>query len=221
MQTEDFFVHSYLGFGVEKMAEKYEAWAAAPGGLQGEDPCAPPGYVSKGRVGSGQYVSCKAALAKALQLECPAAGGGGRCVLGGVALPPVGPDAKFLGMSVYFFALRTVLASLGKAGLPSFSWPSPTLAEVRTGAAQFCALPWRRLELLAAEEGWEQFMGDGAQRLAEPPDRCKQAAYIDLLLGSVIGVQPDKRSVMVSQRERQRISARSLVCPLPLFFLFC
>lgn len=198
VDTEDFFVHSYLGFGVEKMAETYDAWASS-GGLQKEDPCAPPGYASKGRVGTGNYGACKEALTKALKLECPPSGG--RCVMDGVTLPAVGSDAKFIGMSVYFFALRTVFSALGKAGLPSFSWPSPSLQELRAGAAQFCGMPWRRLEGLAGEEGWEKFMGDAAQRLVELPDRCKQAAYIDLLLGNVVGVQPDKHSVMVRDWE--------------------
>ena len=32
----------------------------------------------------------------------------------GVNLPAVGPEAKFIGMSVYFFASRTVFAALTK-----------------------------------------------------------------------------------------------------------
>lgn len=189
----DFFVHSYLGFGVEKMAEKYTAWATARGkGFT--DPCLPPGYEGVTGVGSGDYAACKRAVTAALGLDC----GGGRCVMDGVALPAVGPDAKFIGMSVYFFASRTIYAALLKAQGGAMSWPSPSLLEYRDSASAFCALPWSRMAGLAGEDGWERFMGDEAQRLAELPDRCRQAAYIDLLLGSVFGVPPEKRNVMVS-----------------------
>ena len=48
---------------------------------------------------------------------------------------------------------------------------------------------------------WEGFMGDASQRQEEMPQRCRQAAYIDLLLGTVYGVPADKHNVMVSELE--------------------
>ena len=196
LSPTNFFVHSYLGFGVEKMAEKYDAHF----GASGLDPCAPPGFeVGPGRVGSGDYGRCKAALTEALQLEC---GNQRRCVMDGVELPPVDPGSKFIGMSVYYFASRTVFAALAKAGEPSMSWPSPSLDEYRAAGERFCSMPWSKLAALAKEEGWERFMGDEPQRLVELPERCRQAAYIDLLLGSVFGVPAEKHNVMVSVRVR-------------------
>jgi hypothetical protein len=98
----------------------------------------------------------------------------------GVTLPSVAPTAKFIGMSVYFFSLRTVFLALAKASSssssgsaaassaavlsPPFSWPSPSLAEIRTAGAAYCALPWRTLEALAKDDGgWERFVGDADQ----------------------------------------------------------
>jgi hypothetical protein len=134
-------------------------------------------------------------VAAALGIDCVKPG---KCVMDGVALPAVAPDSKFIGMSVFFFASRTVYATLVKAaGKETMPWPSPSLNEYREASAAFCALPWAKVAALAGEEGWERFMGDEQQRLAELPDRCRQAAYIDLLLGSVYGVPADKRNVMV------------------------
>ena len=116
-----------------------------------------------------------------------------RCVMDGVTLPSVAPTAKFIGMSVYFFSLRTVFLTLAKASSSSslssaamaaatassssssssssaavspnpFSWPSPSLSEIRTAGAAYCALPWRTLEALAKDDGgWERFVGDAEQ----------------------------------------------------------
>jgi hypothetical protein len=75
VNAPDFFVHSYLGFGVEKMAEKYSAHLANQG--SSHDPCAPPGFkVGSGSVvGAGHYGKCKAEIASALGLACDTADG--------------------------------------------------------------------------------------------------------------------------------------------------
>lgn len=137
VEKQDFKVHSYLGFGVEKMAEKYAAFLSSKGAK--EDPCLPPSYTdaATGAVGTGSYAACKETVAEALGVAKPCVdGGGGRCQMDGVRLPAVGPDDKFLAMSVYYFALRSVLVTLGKEGgslgkeKKVMSWPSPSLAEL-------------------------------------------------------------------------------------------
>mmetsp|Transcript_49620 Transcript_49620/g.112657 ORF Transcript_49620/g.112657 Transcript_49620/m.112657 type:complete len:479 (-) Transcript_49620:270-1706(-) len=203
--NENFFVHSYLGFGVEKMAEKHAAHLAASGDKS--DPCVPRGFkqdASGGPVGSGDFEACKASLVAALGIECPQREGqGARCVMDGVALPKVGGEAKFIGMSVYFFALRSLLATLKmarhqKEEVSKLSWPSPSVAELRQAGAAYCAIPWAEMEGYALADGWEPFAGDAEQRKRELPERCRQAAYIDLLLGSVYGVPTEAHNVMIA-----------------------
>lgn len=52
-------------------------------------------------------------------------------------------------------------------------------------------------------------MGDAAQRAEEITQRCRQAAYIDMLLGKVYGIPEDKHNVMVrkglSPTDRHRL----------------
>ena len=68
-----------------------------------------------------------------------------------------------------------------------------------TGAS-FCSTPITKMEAILADDGpeWEGFMGDAAQRKSEAPQRCMQAAYIDVLLTRVYGVPAEKHNVMVS-----------------------
>lgn len=191
----DFFVHSYLGFGVEKMAERYTTYLQSAELKQ--DPCSPKGYKnpSSGLIGSGDYAKCKDILTAALGLEC---GGSARCIMDGTELPAASPNSKFIGMSVYFFAIRSLLLSLAKADLPaSLSWPSPTLDEMAQAGTSFCGLEWSKLEAVANMDGWEPFTGDANQRKSELPQRCIQTAFIDVLLGKVYGIPRDKRNVMV------------------------
>jgi hypothetical protein len=196
VNADDFFVHSFLGFGVEKMAERYTTYVDSA--EMSQDPCSPKGYVNtaSGLTGSGDYDKCKEVLSAALGLEC--AGNSQRCIMDGVTLPPVSPNSKFIGMSVYFFAIRSLLLTLARSDLPAYvSWPSPTLDEVSKAGSAFCGMQWSKMEGVANMDGWEPFMGDAAQRKAELPQRCIQAAFIELLLGRVYGVPRDKRNVMV------------------------
>lgn len=218
VQPQNFMVHSYLGYGVEKMAEKYLKWM---GDNKIEtDPCFPQGFQQRngdyGTIsGSGDYSKCKESLATALGLANPCIDGGHtRCQLDGVRLPAVGPDDKFLAMSVYYFALRSVLVALGKGGesidfgssttaspekLKIMTWPSPSLVELREAGRRFCSIPWTKMQALAQDDAlkWEDFMGDASQRTEELPMRCRQTAYIDLLLGTVYGIPAEKHNVMV------------------------
>jgi hypothetical protein len=158
----DFFVHSYLGYGVEKMAERFSTYAVEK--QLAADPCTPSGYRSPtGLTGSGDFTECQAALATALGLDCQPSG---RCVMDGVALPSVEPDAKFLAMSVYFFALRSLYLVLSKVSSPVMSWPSPSLDELSAAAQEYCAMPWADIETLAKVDGWENFMGGEPLALA-------------------------------------------------------
>jgi len=195
VEQDNFFVHSFLGFGVEKMAERYNTYLESSGMEQ--DPCNPKDYKNSiGLVGSGDYFKCKQVLSSALKLECS---DGSRCVMDGVSLPPVQPSAKFIGMSVYFFALRSLFLTSNKAALTQhLTWPSPTLSELSKAGNDFCGMSWSKLEDVANMDGWEGFMGDAEQRKAELPQRCIQSAFIDVLLGDVYGVPRDERNVMVA-----------------------
>ena len=79
------------------------------------------------------------------------------------------------------------------------SWPNPSLEEVERAATAFCATPWDKMQTIARDDSkaWEDFMGDGEQRAKEFPERCLQAAYIDLLLGRVYGIPRSAHNLMV------------------------
>ena len=82
--------------------------------------------------GTGDYSQCKAGVAAAMGIgPCYTSSTTSRCEIGGVTLPFVGPDTSFLGMSVYYFSLRTLLIWGQKTGGGKMSWPSPSMEEVR------------------------------------------------------------------------------------------
>lgn len=54
-----------------------------------------------------------------------------RCPLDGVHLPPVSEASKFIGMSVYYYALRTLyLWEKVAIGSSTLSWPNPSATEI-------------------------------------------------------------------------------------------
>ena len=100
--------------------------------------------------------------------------------------------------------------------MSKLSWPSPSVAELRQAGAAYCAIPWAEMEGYALADGWEPFAGDAEQRKRELPERCRQAAYIDLLLGSVYGVPTEAHNVMVRAQEPTPSLSPSLSLPLSL-----
>jgi hypothetical protein len=79
------------------------------------------------------------------------------------------------------------------------AWPRPSLAAAAAAGRAYCAAPWRVLEATAdLDAPWDVFMGDAARRRREFPRRCFEAAYVQLLLADVYGLDVDARAVAVA-----------------------
>ena len=68
--------------------------------------------------------------------------------------------------------------------------PTPTVAELRAAADQFCTLPWGTLEELYHVE-----RGHSYTYPSQLPHRCLEALYIVTLLEKGFGFAPDSRSI--------------------------
>ncbi|KAJ1454168.1 nucleoside phosphatase family-domain-containing protein [Pelagophyceae sp. CCMP2097] len=139
LERKDFETSSYLGFGVERVAETYRAYIDSQG--VHADPCDTPGRErivtaphdgdANPRVvrGTGDYDECITMVAKAVGLEpcrlrtnsttkssllkrdkCDFKSKDGSTL---AALRPL-PHARFVGLSLYYYAWRTLSLALGR-----------------------------------------------------------------------------------------------------------
>uniref|UniRef100_A0A7S1XP39 Uncharacterized protein n=1 Tax=Phaeomonas parva TaxID=124430 RepID=A0A7S1XP39_9STRA len=205
LRRNDFWVHSYLGFGAEKASEK--AWAFISQTFE-EDPCSNPGVTRevamKSLAGAGNGETCRDALGKMLfgakADECEDHPGSSSCQVEGVPVPARAARVRFLAMSVYFYAMdcvRVLVAALEtkqaqenltptgdeRSALPSMSWPTPSLAEMEAVVDYFCAIPWDEGKLL-----WVKDDGSTVHDFTDAdslPDTCLRANYVIVLLGEV------------------------------------
>lgn len=162
------FVASWLGFGTNRVRERYtetllERWrkeadlaggtpdlttpipdACLPFGLsiQSLEPSKHPGFL-----GSGVFSSCLAELRPLLDRAhpCPAE----HCLFGGVPTPRIDFEREdqrgFIGISEYWYTAQQVL---GLGGV--WDW-----GEWEKGMGDFCARDWTEIEAqVVAEKGW-------------------------------------------------------------------
>lgn len=160
-------------------------------------------------VGTGDAAACSEGLVKALRLSH-----NGRPALtdGMPAVDGIG----FYAMSVFYYALDAARhysahssssPARGGDGGPWHAWPTPSVREIRAGAAEFCALPWQQEgEAVGAAAGGlppPSPHGDGGvggppHRYTAPDElahRCLEVVYIGALLGDGYGFAEDGRRV--------------------------
>lgn len=212
LAKKDFSVATYLGYGVERFHERYAR------SLLARDPCAAP----------ADFAACRNAIVQALGIGPCHAAQKQPCALpfdgGADEAPPEpvkpAPDARFVATSLYFYAWRTLhqalplLAQFGDVGFDAAraraahaaldaAWPAPSVEKAREAAAAYCAAPSELLGKAAdAEIAWDGFHGDAARRHRDFPRRCFEAAYVDVLLRDVVGVDPSGRALLVAIKLR-------------------
>ena len=207
LNKKHFSVATYLGYGVERFHERYIKTVD-------RDPCAQP----------ADFDGCRSAIASALGIMDCRSQHKQPCALpfdsGEDEAPPEpikpAPNARFVATSLYFYAWRTLhqalplLVELGgeeydtayakKAhlGLDGM-WPAPSVEKAKDAAEAYCSASPALLSKAASEEiAWDAFHGDSARRHRDFPRRCFEAAYVDVLLRDVVGVDPGGRALLVA-----------------------
>ena len=211
LNKKHFSVATYLGYGVERFHERYIKTVD-------RDPCAQP----------ADFDGCRNAIASALGIMDCRSQNKQPCALpfdsGEDEAPPEpikpAPNARFVATSLYFYAWRTLhqalplLVELGgegydtayakkaHAGLDGM-WPAPSVEKARAAAEAYCSASPALLSKAASEEiAWDAFHGDAARRHRDFPRRCFEAAYVDVLLRDVVGVDPGGRALLVAIKLR-------------------
>mgnify|MGYP001344077220 FL=1 len=211
LNKKHFSVATYLGYGVERFHERYIKTVD-------RDPCAQP----------ADFDGCRSAIASALGIMDCRSQQKQPCALpfdsGEDEAPPEpikpAPNARFVATSLYFYAWRTLhqalplLVELGgdeydtahaKAAHAALDgmWPAPSVEKAKDAAEAYCSASPALLSKAASEEiAWDAFHGDSARRHRDFPRRCFEAAYVDVLLRDVVGVDPSGRALLVAIKLR-------------------
>jgi GDA1/CD39 (nucleoside phosphatase) family len=215
LQTDGFFINSYLSYGVDQVREKlWKSWIEqhrrAVAEQQGaaeevcdskmiENPCIFRGYSIEYEgytlVGTGQARVCVERVQQFLADGASANDGrltGNRSV-GGVEHPPV--RGKFYAMSNYFYTLDSVRQFVNDlhehedaAALVS-SWPTPSLHELDKALPLFCDSAWHVIEEL------HQATPHAYTLPHILPHRCLEAVYMVTLLRDGFGFDPRARDI--------------------------
>ena len=211
LNKKHFSVATYLGYGVERFHERYIKTVD-------RDPCAQP----------ADFDGCRSAIASALGIMDCRSQHKQPCALpfdsGEDEAPPEPikptPNARFVATSLYFYAWRTLhqalplLVELGgdeydtahaKAAHAALDgmWPAPSVEKAKEAAEAYCSASPALLSKAASEEiAWDAFHGDSARRHRDFPRRCFEAAYVDVLLRDVVGVDPSGRALLVAIKLR-------------------
>lgn len=193
-RKHDFWTHSYLSYGAEKIRERLWSMLNAKG--DGSNPCDLKGHAEewegKTLQGTGDAAQCAAALETLVFGEGKYAERchpGSPCHIEGISMPPPPKDSTFVAMSVYFFALNS-LRLLSPS--PLTQWPYPTADEVWESVEAFCKVEWTA-ETQAAWDGKDSYTDT-----AELPRRCLHGVYVHTLLTKVIGLPSSTRAVRVA-----------------------
>jgi len=203
----DFFVHSYLNYGVDRIRERLWAKLLSQSEARGEEtptpnPCSFHGRIDEwsGRqlVGVGDAVECEAALKSLIFPDCSSElhseeGNLGRagtgCGVDSVRHPPL--SGGFVAMSVYFFALdcmRVLIEASEGASDALPDWPAPSIRDLTQVSKRFCDMDWSDVEgKYGALHDWSY-----AEQL---PGRCFEVVYITSLLQYGFGFDPDSRDI--------------------------
>ena len=149
VRDSDFWSHSWLNFGVEKVREKVwkhlikrngKAGAKSGTAVMVKNPCTFVGHLHEWDetytlVGTGEGTKCVEVIKKVLWPEgqCATA----PCFVDGVEHPRL--QGEFYAMSVYFYAIDCIRQH-GTVDL--LGWPNPTIDEIEEAVHAFCALDW-------------------------------------------------------------------------------
>ncbi|KAL7421134.1 Golgi apyrase [Cryptotrichosporon argae] len=187
------FVASWLGFGTNRVRERYAdalitTWSAnAPADrtVPIDDPCLPVGLVVPSLDpaehpdlrGTGSFAACLAALRPLLAHDapCPAE----HCLFGGIPTPHIDfsrdDQRGFIGISEYWYTAQQVL---GLGGV--WDW-----GEWERGMSGYCAREWTEIEdAVEKEKGWR-----GAEvELSRLQMQCFKGAWISNVLHDGIGI---------------------------------
>ena len=149
VNAKDFWMHSWLNYGVEVTREKVYAYLIKESAQknQNNDPNSqrtvsnPCGFLNNeiefDKVvlkGSGNGTECSRVIQNVLWSKSTCAPKT-PCPVDGVRHPPI--DGDFYGMSVYFYAFDCI-RHIG--GTRIQSWPTPTIAELESAVNSFCSL---------------------------------------------------------------------------------
>lgn len=217
VQQSDFWSHSWMNFGVEKIREKTEDYLVDEflnrfheevndngEAVSNEDgyvynPCTPKGYESTldsgiTLTGSGDFEQCLELLTGVIWPE-------DKC-LRGTDRAAMSKDARcyldsiehpplrgpFYAMSVYFYALDAV-RHLGDVDMPN--WPTPTLTEMREAVQSFCSSDWTKAQTWMGRV--HRYTHDH-----NVPNRCIEASYIVTLMEHGFGIDANSRNVRIA-----------------------
>jgi apyrase len=216
LQTDGFFINSYLSYGVDQVREKlWRSWierhqrdVAEQQGTSEEvcdskmieNPCIFRGYSIEYEgytlVGTGQARVCvervQEFLADGSSLSNEGRTNGNRSV-GGVEHPPV--RGKFYAMSNYFYTLDSLrqfvndLHEHEDAVALLSSWPTPSLHELDKALPLFCDSAWHVIEEL------HQATPHAYTLPHILPHRCLEAVYMVTLLRDGFGFDPHARDI--------------------------
>ncbi|KAH8075439.1 GDA1 CD39 NTPase-like protein [Aureococcus anophagefferens] len=215
LEAVDFETRTYLGYGIEAVAAKYDAFLESLDARLGPeavaDPCAPRGHrrplPARGATaeGTGDFRACADSIATALgfgdchrerrkRREAPDRESARKYALQTCGLPA---DAKAGGAELPPLALEPG-ARYVATSLYYYAWRTLQTAAPRRGRRGAPA-PATADGVVAGLDGpWDAFQGDADRRRRELPRRCFELAYASLLLGDVYGVDPAANAVAVA-----------------------
>lgn len=199
--AKDFWMHSWLNYGVELVREKVFAHlikefkrtnkdndAASP--LVVPNPC---GFINNevefDKVtlrGSGNGSECSRVIQTIVWPKGNCASSS-PCPIDGVRHPPI--DGDFYGMSVYFYAFDCI-RHIGNARLAS--WPTPTIAELESAVNSFCALRNHEANRAMQIKKHKYTRSDQLQY------RCLEGVYLLNLLENGFGFNRNSRNITLA-----------------------
>jgi GDA1/CD39 (nucleoside phosphatase) family len=198
---QDFWSHSWLNFGVEKIRDRVVQHLVArntPDSISSppaviSNPCTFMGHehvFSEQKnitlTGSGDSEECIEVIKRVVWPleECV---GQTPCHIDGIIHPPL--SGHFYGMSVYFYAMDCI-RQLGSTTLDS--WPNPSINELEVAVSNFCRSEWSYVE--------ENMLGGKHPytRDDQVANRCLEGLYMTLLLERGFGFDGSTRNITLA-----------------------
>ncbi len=203
--NNDFWSHSWLNFGAERVHQKVMNFLVEQSDLKDSiilNPCAFAGFRANHSeavefVGTGEGVKCLDTIRRTLwsgdELAKRCIGNDRRsfgdsapCGVDGVATPSVA-GSEFFAMSVYFYAFDCVRHLTDHQGFSA--WPRSSIVELEAAVLDFCALEWQDVRQRFDEQAHPYTMS------SQLSARCLEALYMVLLLEKGFGFHPEERSI--------------------------
>lgn len=200
LRQSDFWSHSWLNFGVDRMRERTHEFLVDSQRDQPVDeetgltyaidnPCSFVGHIveidGRGLLGSGNGAKCVALIKEIMwphgsSYDCESSSA---CSIDGIVHPPV--SGEFYAMSVYFYALDCIRHFTDL----SDKWPTPTINEIYDATFSFCSQNWTYMN----EHGRENKHKYTSHK--QLPNRCLEGLYIATLLRDGFGFDGDSRDI--------------------------